>query len=316
MAREEVARNNRRSDGCVQYETLLQELVLDILPRRKRSFVAAHLRECGACREYLRQARRMPALLASLPTPEPPADLVEQIKGACLVASLVSRHQVPGALWARMSYASAAAAALLVFTALSYLPIAARTAHHELAATMLREPAVTIPGFGNEPVSPGRLARPAAGPSQPRPVVFLRSAVSRPVALPAQRRWYASAPRPVEQSGHMTATVLRATSPRSATSRKETGTVAARGRTVTSPSTPNATATVPPSTDTSIDGVNNRVAHGVAAGVLAGALIEHYLADAIARRGTDLAAAGLATPPTPTETPSGRVPSDAVPAAM
>lgn len=308
MAREEVAKNTRRTDGCLRFETMLQELVLDVLPRRKRSSLAAHLRECAACRDYLRQARRMPAVLASVPAPEPPSDLAEQIRGACLVALLTSQRQAPSMVWARMSYAGAAAAALLMFVALSYLPIAMRSAHHELAAIAFKEPLIIVPAPSEKPDRVSPVARPGA----PSPVVVVRPAVA-----PAPQRWYAASARPLARRPAVALPHVRqAALPRPAASPREARTATMRGAVDTPPSTRKAAAAPAASAETPIDGVNNRVAHSVAAGVLAGALIEHYLADAIARRGTDLAAAGLTASSASTDAPVSRVPSDATPAAM
>jgi len=312
MAREEVAKGTRRRDACVRFETSLHELVLDILPRRRRKLLAAHLKKCSACREYLRQARRLPAVLASLPAPRPPEDLAEQIKGACLVALMAPRRQAPSPVWGRISYAGATAAALLIFVALSYPPIAMRAAHHELAAVIAREPTVTVPALGDVLAGPSRAVRPAP----PRPTALFRPAMLRPAPPPVRRRWESPAARvPVARSVAALPAARRAVSARPAGSHGEVRTAATHKSVAIG--APTHTAAAPTgAAEPSVDGVNGRVAHGVAAGVLAGALIEHYLADAIARRGTDLATAALVAPSAPTGTPTGRGPADAMPAAM
>ncbi|MCX7597839.1 MAG: hypothetical protein N2512_03080 [Armatimonadetes bacterium] len=316
MARQEVAKSKHRSEGCLRYEPLLQRLVLGILPKRKRSFVAAHLSKCKACREYLRQAKRLPAVLARIPAPVPSADLADQIKGACLVASLASPREVPILAWGRGAYAGAAAAALLLFTALSYLPIAARTAHHQLSAVMYREPVVVVPASWEVGTNPGRLVQPAGRSVLPHSRAVVRPGIARAAAAPVQRRWYTPPGRPTAPPLQVSGRILQTAPQRQETRRGDTPARAPRGP-VGSGLAAQETSPPPPSiAETSVDGINGRVAHGVAAGVLAGALIEHYLADAIARRGTDLAAASLGASPEAADVPASRVSPDAVPAAM
>ncbi|MCD6350487.1 MAG: hypothetical protein J7M26_00090 [Armatimonadetes bacterium] len=108
---------------CDWAQQRIHELLVGVLARRARGRLARHLATCHRCREYLREARHLPGLLASFGAPDAPEGLADYIKGACFFSvgmEPAERRRQPTAL--QTSMAAAAAAVLLVVLGLTHLP--------------------------------------------------------------------------------------------------------------------------------------------------------------------------------------------------
>jgi hypothetical protein len=291
---------------CHGYEERLQELAMGGLSRRRRAAMAAHLKSCSDCRRYLREARALGDALSRLPSPEPPPGLAEQIKGACLVAA-VFNPSAPRVAWTS-PYAAATVTAAFMMAALSYLPVARTAAMHRaevtgvmLGAVPAAETPQAMPALAAGPaalVSDAGSARHDAGYARRAPGTATRyrrwGTPAAAIRLATARVTYggpAEAPVAGPAAPRALATTLPAhgvsLAPASATPLAQPVRIA-----MGAASTGDRRAAVP---DDRGEAVNGQVATGLAAGVFAGAVLDRYLADAVARRGAELATEARAT---------------------
>ena len=276
--------------ACSCWEERLQRLVLGNLPRRLRSRVARHLLACSDCRDYLRRAQDIPRVLARAERVVAPSDLAEQIKTACLVASLMEPRPRPARVWIPASFAGATAAAAVLLAVFSY-------SYGPLRTLSARPSVVAV-------TQPDRVAEPTI--VEPAPEVVARHATVAPRVMDAAGpRILLAAYHPADTGRRTAPSIVQpapavvVAAPRPARLRMVRG-VLVSGIGGPDPASIAATArrhaeTYGGSSDDGSDGdVNGEVATQVAAGVVAGAVIEKYLATTIASRGAAMAATDAA----------------------
>ena len=305
---------NSKTTQCRWAEAAIQRLLIDRISVRQRTRLARHLMRCKACRHYFRQARRLPGVLASIGPVKPPDGLCEYIQAACAVSAQLPPLPARRPVALRLSVAGVAAT-IVVAISLAVLhpprPTPGPMPDRGLVISASRVVAAPQPAdelFTTQALSPFRQqrqpARAAAMAPEPaktkRPrVINLRknAAPLRPKRRRARVRrkpLHRSAPAIAQSAARrddgQPAPVAVACAPAA-------GPVAVVAAYASPPddvapeptATPDSPATAPESSQMTADGMNDAVAVHLAAGMVASALIERYLADAIAERGAELA---------------------------
>ncbi len=281
-------------EDCSRWEERLQRLAIGNLPRRLRSRMARHLLACSDCRDYLRRAKDLPRVMARAERVVVPTDLAEQIKTACLVATLMEPRPKPARVWVPASFAGATAAAAVLLAVFSYsygplrAPLTASGERPSLVAAMqpdrAAEPMVIEP-------APQAVARRAAAAPRGLDVAGPRTILAAYHPTDAGRRPVPSVVQPVP--------AVVAVAPRPARVKMVRGVLVSGiggpdPASIAAAARRHAETTGGSDDDGSDTDVNGEVATQVAAGVVAGAVIEKYLASTIASRGAAMAATDAA----------------------
>lgn len=314
---------------CEWVQQRIHELLISGLRGRRRGKVARHLLGCRSCRQYLRRMRRLPGLLASVAPMPPPPGLADYIKGACLLsAGMDYRPAASRAIGHGWAAAVTAAAAIVVLAVGLRAVLAPQATVHMRPVVMAVAPAEpqapprpfedreTVEAVHEAPALPavrGSASRPslaASGP--PRPHARVRQQVAgqrRGRARVVHRGRSSSAEaRAGEGSLHAMEAVrprvpsvrLASLSPwayvqpraRAGEGTEGDGTEVAEEEGVESSGK---TEGGGGEDDRAVEGgpVNEAVAANVAAGLIASALLERYVADAVAEQGAHLATASV-----------------------
>ncbi|MBC7287767.1 MAG: hypothetical protein H5T86_06930 [Armatimonadetes bacterium] len=311
----------RPTSECEWVEEHIQRLLIGILRRRDRARLAHHLRRCRACREYYREARRLPGLLASLGAMRPPEGLAWYIQSACAVSSELARVPRHNHLSARLSLAGAAATVLVALMLVAARPPWALSSRRQMVAepkagaavgdvarSPLGHPHVTTGGLSSQHLAvlePEEALSISAGANAGRPVTISKRLSARGLMHDRVERTSGRRHgfRFTQRAAVADATYRAASHPRRAEQPVLAYAQASGLAVKTSPPVARvalateearSVADVPRSPRMARAGLNDAVAVHVATGLVASALIERYLADAIAEQGARLASADIA----------------------
>ncbi len=296
---------------CVWAQERIHELLIGTLDVRARARLGRHMLACCSCRNYLRDMRRLPGLLASFGAPSVPPGLADYIKGVCFFSAGMDRAPRIGRrlVYMRVSYAGAVAAAVLLLVVLSARMVTATTerprrqrvaAGAQLTAHSLHLVRQSGRSFSSAPAL------------EPRPLVWRQRHVA-PVRRLTESHERSSVVAAVNNKTTAVGRAVLAPAPvsdvvRAAASRAsaiaEPG-WAARG----SVELPSPRAGMPEAvlsdTHYAVPNAGDTVAAGaIVTGMIATALVDRYVADIVAEHGAYWAAHQFSSQPTEVRAPS------------